>query len=89
MRPSATEGPATQAAAVSSPAPTRVVVVLVDVMPRKSAKVKSEFTLTMPSNAMMWMLVVVILRRRDTSELDISGEPVEAEKGKGKEEKED
>jgi len=29
--------------------------------PRKSAKVNKEFTLTIPSKAIMWILVVVIL----------------------------
>lgn len=33
--------------------PTRALFVLVDVMPRKSANVKSELTLTIPSNAIM------------------------------------
>jgi len=53
--------------------PTRALFVLVDVMPRKSANVKSELTLTIPSNAIMWMLVVVRFRRET---LDIAGEIV-------------
>ena len=68
MRPSATDGPAAQAV---SP-PTRELSVLAVVMPTKSARVKREFTFTMPSKATMWMLVVVAFWRRDTS--DISGD---------------
>jgi hypothetical protein len=48
-----------------------VLSVFVDVIPRKSANVKSEFTLTIPSKAIMWMLVVVSFRR-DMS--DIAGD---------------
>ena len=40
------------------------------VRPRKRAKVKRELTLTMLSKAMMWMAVVVSLRREcDTSDI--------------------
>jgi len=46
--------------------------------PRKSARVKSELTLKMPSKAMMWMAVVVSLwRESDTS--DICGRGVVAD----------
>lgn len=49
MRLSAIEGPAMQAGL----SPTKALFVLVDVIPRNSANVKSELTLTIPSKAIM------------------------------------
>lgn len=71
MRFSAISEPAAQAAAASGP--IRVVLgplVGYHASPRKSAKEKREFTLTMPSRAIMWMVVVVTLRcEKDKSDI--------------------